>query len=67
MWRVISSTASMIRCLKSAKSPTFLLCINISYSSRTVPRLNPQKCYHVSGWDISWTLGRKRRSYCLAP
>jgi len=25
MWGVISSTASMIRCLKSARSPTFLL------------------------------------------
>jgi hypothetical protein len=22
---------------------------------------------HISGWDFSWTLGRKRRSYCLAP
>jgi len=22
---------------------------------------------HISGWEFSWTLGRKRRSYCLAP
>ena len=26
-----------------------------------------QRCYHISGWDFSWTLGRKRKSYCLAP
>ena len=31
------------------------------------PTSLPQRCYHISGWDFSSTLGRKRSSYCLAP
>ena len=26
-----------------------------------------QRCCHISGWEFSWTLCRKRRSYYLAP
>ena len=54
MWGVISSTASIIRCLKSARSRTFLL-----YTTSLRTLCTGQATYHWSSWTYNTSNAEK--------